>query len=219
MSDDTPTQRLPEGGDAPTERMPEAAPPTAPSASAPAADGELAQERTKSRTLLFVLIGVGALLLAAIIVLLVILLGGRGTPAAAPTNSTSSSASPPATPTPTPTPTPSETEDEEQPPSPPPAPEVSAIIGYNVDKTDAGCTSDADSPSITFNWNTTGSSVTFAIGNPSAELGPFESGLPAVGGITVNYQCSEDGPDQIYAIAVIGPNGDVIGRQSITVSD
>ena len=53
MSDDTPTQRLPQG---------EAA-------------EELAEERTKSRTLLFVLIGVGAALLIAIIVLL--LFGSR----------------------------------------------------------------------------------------------------------------------------------------------
>ena len=64
MSDDTPTQRIPQGED-PVE--------------------ELGEERKKSRTLLFILIGVGAALLVAIIVLLIILFGGdKGTPSASP---------------------------------------------------------------------------------------------------------------------------------------
>ncbi|WP_395638500.1 hypothetical protein [Pseudolysinimonas sp.] len=200
MSDDTPTQRLPHGPDA---------------------GDELVEERQKSRTLMFVLIGVGAALLVAILVLLIILFSGdRGTPSASPTPSDTPSASPTtsesATPSATPTPT-VEPEPEPEPTQAPPPP--STILSYGVDKSDAGCTSDGDSPSITFNWNTTGTSVSFGVGTEFAEIGPYESGLPRTGGITVNYQCGEDGPDQIYSIAVIGPNGDVIGRQTIKVRD
>ena len=61
--------------------------------------------------------------------------------------------------------------------------------------------------------------MAFGIGTEFAESQPYQSGLQAVGGITVNYQCGEEAPDQVYSIAAIGPNGDVIGRETITVRD
>lgn len=211
MSDDAPTQRLPETPGAPDAP----ADPTD-----PATVGELARERTKSRALLVTLIGVGAALLVAIIVLLVLLLPRGTDPQAGSTTSPSPTATdtPSATPTASDTPsaTPEPTDDAPDDPAPPP---VSTIISYAVSATDAGCADDGDSREITFNWNTTGSSVAFGIGTEFAESGAYQTGLAAVGGITVSYQCGEDGPDQIYSIAVIGPNGEVIGRKTLTIRD
>jgi outer membrane biosynthesis protein TonB len=201
MSDDTPTQRLPQG---------EAA-------------EELAEERTKSRTLLFVLIGVGAALLIAIIVLLIILFGGKGgTPSADPTPSTTPTATPTATPTPsvtpTPTPTPTPTvEPEPEPTQAPPPPPPSDIVSYNVSKKTVDCSSN-NPVTITFNWNTTGESVNFGVGTDFADAQPYESGLPAVGGRTIDYQCGQTGNQQKYSIAVFH-NGDVIARQTIVVKE
>ena len=193
MTDDTPTQRLPE---------------------TTAADGELAEERQKSKALLYTLVGVGAALLIAIIVLLIILFSGGGNPGPQPSPSDSDTPSagptPSDTPTPeaTPTPTPTPTAD----PPPPPAPSV--IVSYTVSKTDAGCPDDTSSIPLTFNWNTTGSNVSFGIATDFADAQPYQTGLPAVGGITVDYQCSN--ATTKFAIAVFH-NGDVIDRKTITV--
>lgn len=198
MSDDTPTQRLPQGSDG----------------------GELAQERKKSRALLFVLIGVGAALLVAIVVLLILLLGNTtGTPSASPsptvTDSTSptpsDTPSPSATPEPTPTPTPSETQ------APPPPPPPSDIVSYTVSKKTVDCSSN-NPVTITFNWNTTGDSVSFGVGTDFADSQPYESGLPPVGGKTIDYQCGQSGNQQKYSIAVFH-NGEVIARQTMVVKE
>lgn len=196
MSDDAPTQRLPQTGGEPT---------------------ELSRERTKSRALLFTLIGVGAALLVALIVLLVLLLGQGGpTPGPTPTSSDTPSPTPTASDSPTPSATPTASESPTPtaaPPPPPPPP--SPIVSYTVSSTDAGCASDSGSVPITFNWNTTGNSVDFGIGTDFAETGPFNSDpLPAVGGITVDYQCSN--ATTKFSIAVFF-NGDVIDRETITV--
>jgi predicted nucleic acid-binding Zn ribbon protein len=109
MSDDTPTQRIPQ------DEIGE----------------ELVEERKKSRTLMFILIGVGAALLVGLIVLIVILVTPRaGTvpvadttpPPASATSTPTPSDTPTATPTPTPTVAPSETS---APPPPPPPPDTS----------------------------------------------------------------------------------------------
>lgn len=202
MTDDTPTQRLPESTDA---------------------TGELVEERKKSKALLFTLVGVGAALLIAIIVLLIILFSGDagGDPQASPSSSDTPTASPTpsdsptptesATPTPTPTPTPTAA-----PPAPPPPP-PSDIVSYTVTKKTVDCSS-ASSVQITFNWNTTGESVSFGVGTDFADSQPYESGLPAVGGKTIDYQCGQSGDQQKYSIAVFH-NGQVIARQTMIVKE
>jgi len=173
---------------------------------------DAAEAGKKSRAVLFTLIGVGVALLIAIVVLLVLLVtrddeGAAVDPTTSPTATETESPSPEPTQEPEPQPEPT--------PEPPPAP--SAIVSFTVDKTSAGCTSATDEPPITFNWNTTGTSVDFGIGTERAEQNPYDS-FPPVGGTTVAYQCSEEGSDQIYSIAAIF-NGEVIGRQTITVTD
>jgi hypothetical protein len=196
MSDDTPTQRLPETTDA---------------------TGELVEERQKSKALLFTLVGVGAALLIAIIVLLIILFGGgtatpdstptaSDTPTTSPTPSDSPTPTASATPTPTPTPTPTA--------DPPPPPPPSIIVSYTASKTDAGCTDDVSSIPLTFNWNTTGSNVSFGVATDFADSQPYQTNLPPVGGITVDYQCSN--ATTKFSIAVFH-NGNVIDRKTITV--
>lgn len=198
MSDDTPTQRLPQGEDA---------------------SGELVEERKKSRTLMFVLVGVGAALLIAIIVLLIILFGGRGTPSAGPTPSDTPSVTPTASDTPSPSATPTPTPEPEPEPEPTqaPPPPPSDIVSYTVTKKTVDCSS-GDPVPITFNWNTTGESVSFGVGTDFADTQPYESGLPAVGGRTIDYQCGQPGNQQKYSIAVFH-NGDVIARQTMIVKE
>lgn len=194
MSDDTPTQRLPQAGDEPT---------------------ELTKERTKSRALLFTLIGVGAALLVALIVLLVLLLGqGAPTPGPTPTSSDTPSPTPTASESPTPSATPTASESPTPTAAPPPPPPPSPIVSYTASATDAGCPDDSSSVPLTFNWNTTGSSVNFGIATDFADAQPYQTDLPAVGGITVNYVCSN--ATTKFSIAVFF-NGDVIDRETITV--
>ena len=200
MSDDTPTQRIPQ------DEIGE----------------ELVEERQKSRTLMYILIGVGAALIIAIIVLLVFLFGGdRGTPTADPTPSSTPTATPTASDTPTPTPTPTPTvepvPDPEPTQAPPPPPAPSDIVSYTVTKKTVDCSSNNPVP-ITFNWNTTGESVSFGVGTDFADTQPYESGLPAVGGRTIDYQCGQSGNQQKYSIAVFH-NGAVIARQTMIVKE
>ncbi len=247
MSDDTPTQRYPEGfpipdgqagqapqtpqpgSDAPTERFdatmqpdgtvqPAAAVPPAgtvpPASTPPSGDGG---ERKQRGLLIGLGIAAGALLLALIGVLIWVAVSA-GSPSPEPTASDSSSPSP--TPTesesPTPTPTPTEsTTPTPAPPAPDPAPEV--IVSYTTSARSVDCTSGNPVP-VTFNWNTTGSSVNFAIGSEFADTAPYQTGLPAVGGITVDYQCGQASGEQVYSIAVFH-NSDVIGRQTIVITE
>jgi cytoskeletal protein RodZ len=199
MTDDTPTQRLPEPMDAPA---------------------ELAEERKKSKALLFTLVGVGAALLIAIVVLLLILFNGSRT--AGPQPSPSESDTPTASPTPSESPTPTESATPTPTPTPtatadPPAPAPSAIVSYNVTDTDVDCDGVSSVP-MTFNWNTTGQSVTFGVATDAADAEPYQTGLPAVGGITIDYQCGQPSDQQRYAIAVYH-NGDVIARKTIIVKE
>ncbi|MBN9607122.1 MAG: hypothetical protein J0G30_10975 [Actinomycetales bacterium] len=208
MSDDTPTQRLPESaGDAPTQRL------------APVDDGtELRRERGRSRGLLIALVVGGAVLLLVVVVLLILLLGDRGpapvpTSSATPTASLSPSPTPSATPSASPSPTPTPTETVAPPPPPPPSP----IVSYTVSTRNVDCSS-GDPVPLTFNWNTTGESVTFAVGTDTAESAPYQTDLPPVGGITIDYQCGQPSGQQIYSIATFH-NGSVIGRQSLAVRE
>lgn len=220
MSDDTPTQRFPEpGSDAPTRRL--GTPAGTPAGAATGPDGELVDEK-KSRALLITLVSVGAALLIAIVVLLIILFGNNGdagpgpTPSGSSSESTSPSPSPTASestsPPPSPTPTPTPTQTEEPEPEPP-----SAIVSYRVSLTEVDCSSGNPVP-LTFNWNTTGQSVSFGVGTDSADTAPYQQDLPAVGGITIDYQCPQPDGEETYSIAVFH-NGSVIARETITVSE
>ena len=71
---------------------------------------------------------------------------------------------------------------------------------------------------MTFNWNTTGQSVTFGVGTDQAESAPYDTNLPAVGGITIDYQCGQPGGQQKYSIAVFH-NGGVLARNTIVVTE
>lgn len=196
MSDDAPTQRLPQTGDEPT---------------------ELTKERTKSRALLFTLIGVGAALLVALIVLLVLLLGQGGpTPGPTPTSSDTPTPAPTASDSPTPsaTPTASESPSPTAAPPPPPPPPPSPIVSFAASSTDAGCSGDSGQQPLTFSWDTTGESVNFGIATDFADAQPYETDMEPVDSITVNYQCSN--PTTKFSIAVFF-NGDVIDRETITV--
>jgi hypothetical protein len=166
MSDDTPTQRLPQGED-PIE--------------------ELGEERKKSRTLMFVLIGVGAALLIAIIVLLILLFGGdKGTPSTGPTPSSTPSATPTASATPTPSVTPTPT------PEPQPTVTVTAAPPQNADDGNVTITALSISPTT---CNTPGEQVTlhvswaskngniayFGVNTTDAQSGGMGWDLPATG--------------------------------------
>lgn len=202
MSDDTPTQLLPEPPDSPD---------------------TLAAERSTSKKLLITLIAVGGALLIALIVVLVLLFGQGGSgPQAAPTDSATPSDTPEPSDTPSDTPSPTATTPTEpdpapepDPPAPPPAP--SDIISYTVSKSTVDCSS-GNPVTITFHWNTTGDSVSFGVGTDFADAQPYETDLPAVGGRTIDYQCGQSGAQQKYAIAVFH-NGQVIARQTMIVKE
>jgi hypothetical protein len=202
MTDDTPTQR-----------MPEAAP-----ASAPAAE-----PARRSRGLQIALLAVGAAILAALIVLIVVLVRPND-PVAAPVASASPTPSASATPSATPSPIAEpEVDAPDAPPAAQPAPEpesedLSEIIDYFTSNfVDAECpTPDATVYNI-FAWRTSGTQVIFAIGTDQAELQPYGT-FENTAGVEVPYQCSEDGPDQVYSIAVLG-DGVVVDRASITITD
>lgn len=206
MSDDTPTQRLPqnETGD------------------------ELVEERKKSRALLFVLIGVGAALLVAIIVLLIILFGGGGgTPSADPTASNTPSATPTQsdspTPSATPTPTPTPTVEPEPTQAPPPPPDTSpgfasfsraATVSCNTAPGAPGYTP----PGISFSYTAkNASSVWFLFGEgdaADAQAFPMpisgNQGDVYGGGSTVQYPCPQESAQ--FTLTVVGTNGQHVSK-------
>jgi len=210
MSDETPTERLPEPDDAPTKRLDTGESRTPPADGAPAPGGE----RTRSRGLLIALIVVGALLVVAVVVLLLVLVLPKG--GAAP-EATPGSASPSASPTPTERETPSSSPTPTETSAPQPPPQASPIVSYTVSSRDVDCSGTTAVP-ITFNWNTTGQSVAFGIGTDNADQQPYEQGLDAVGGITVDYQCGQPDGRQRYAIAVEF-GGSIIDRETIVVTE
>jgi cytoskeletal protein RodZ len=142
MSDDTPTQRLPETGGTPTERIPAGA------------QEDLVEEKQKSRGLLIGLIAAGALLIVAVIVLIWFVLSGAGAPLANPTNTPLPTASGQQTPSASPTPTATETEDPEPPQQTGPA-FTSLDPVEEVECVHGGPFSTPDPPLIKVSWATT----------------------------------------------------------------
>ena len=208
MSDDTPTQRLPQGS----------------------AESELVEERKKSRTLLYILIGVGAAILIALIVVLVMLFTRDGDPESAPTptTTTSSSPTPSDSPTPsespTPTPTPTPTAD----PPPPPPPDTSpGFASFNLSTQNVQCQSPPapggggvipPNPQVRFNWTAKNAqAVWFVFGtSDAADAGAFP--LPLSGNQddvyhsanSMEFPCYQ--AEQKYTITVVGNNGQHVSK-------
>ena len=200
MSDDTPTERF--------------TAPTAPVA-VPADD------EPSSRTLLYVLIGVGAALVIAIVILLIVL----STRDHAPTDTKVTPAAS-ASPTPTltsPSPTPTVTETEDAPPPPPvdddddDAPvEQGPIKSFSVDDTTVNCDG-AESVPLTFSWNTTGVTLWFGVGTNNAKTGGVGE-YPLVHELDFDYQCGQSSGQQTYTITVEQSNGDLLSK-TITIKE
>jgi flagellar basal body-associated protein FliL len=196
MSDDTPTQRLPETTDA---------------------AGELVEERQKSKALLFTLIGVGAALLIAIIVLLIILFGGgRGTPDSTATPSDTPTVSPTPSDSPTPTPTPTATA------APPPPPDTSPGFASFSQGQTVFCNATPGpgytTPGISFTYTAkNASSVWFIFGEgdaADAQAFPMpisgNQGDVYGGGSKVEYPCGA--ATAKFTLTVVGTNGQHVSK-------
>ncbi|MCU1417534.1 MAG: hypothetical protein JWP32_1708 [Schumannella sp.] len=213
MSDDTPTQRLPEHGDSPTERI---------------ATGqvyeELGEERQKSRGLLVGLIIAGALLLIALVVLLFVLFGPKGQPTAddalpSPGTSDSATPQPSASETPLATPTPQPSASETQAPPPPPPSTALAIDSFTTPNKTVACNTQAPVPSnqyISFAWKTSNAdSITLGTYDPYGDYEDMYSNLPPDGnsndvGLQITYFCPE--PSQKWRLTVTG-NGKTVTKE------
>jgi hypothetical protein len=120
---------------------------------------------------------------------------------------------PTATPTsesPTPTPTPTPTQTEEPPPLPGPA-----IASFTGDPTSVDCSGGGTVP-VDFSWATTGTALWFAPDLPDASAGgaPF----PTTSTQTFNYECGQTGAQRIYTITVQGENGEK-ASQSVVIRE
>jgi hypothetical protein len=199
MSDNTPTERF-----------------DAPLASEPA------DEAAKSRTLLYVLIGVGVLLLVVIIILIATLLGrpaattGDSTPAPTQTES--------ATPTPTPTetsPSPApEPEQTEAPPPPPAEPTGARFKTFNAPSSESGCSAGGPGfpetrPLLKVSWTTAGADEAwFVMGTSDAADSQYMqiplNGSQADFQYEQQFNCND--ASTTYTITLVAPNGDHVQK-------
>lgn len=157
-----------------------------------------------SRTLLYALIGVGALLLIAIIVLIVTLLNGPAAPTetASPTPTVSSPSPTPTEDSASPTPTPSATEAEEEPAPPPPAPApVPGFDSFSATQ-DAGCQAGDTQKPLTFSWSSDDAVRAYiGVQTNNAKAAPYEGNLPPVYTYTnINYNCEQ--ASQYYTVTL-----------------
>jgi hypothetical protein len=209
LSDDTPTQRLPETN---------------------GETGELVEETKKSRKVLYALIGVGAALLIAIIVLVIVLLNPRtGTVPVAdstPPPSPSATPTPSDTPTPTPTPTPTVVETaapvETQAPPPPPdtSPGFAAFSAPNVSCPEPVESGEEMGPPALIKFTYTAKnaqSVWFIFGNEdAADQGIFQ--MPLSGDQTGIYDNNDpiyfpcNGASTTMTLTVVGNNGQHVNK-------
>lgn len=199
---DTPTQRLPEQPESP--------------------QGELADERKKSRTLMGILIGVGAALLIALIVLLILLLTNNGaatpatTPTATPTSSASSSTTPSASPTPSetpsPTPTPTTAPPQPQPTAAPPADDGNVhVTSFAISPTT--CSANQET-TLHVTWQSTNGLVAyFGVNTTDAQGGGMGWDLPGSGSSDQDFPdgyrpyqvtCPAAGDTVSYTITIVG---------------
>ncbi len=224
MSDDTPTQRYPEGfppngggatppavpGDAPTERFttPEAAagaavpPPATPGNGVPpppSGGGNRDQRR-----LIIALAVIGGVLLLAIIALLIWIAtssSGSPEPTTSPTPSSEAPTPTPTETTPSPTQTPTETTKPTQKPVDPPKP-TGAIASFTASTTTVDCTASGGSPiPVAFSWDANGKQLWFGIGTVDASIAPYGS-YSLKDTQTFDYQCNQGSGKQIYTITV-----------------
>jgi predicted nucleic acid-binding Zn ribbon protein len=178
MSDDTPTQRLPQTGENPAGGAP-----TEQFATAEVQE-DLQEEKQKSRGLLIGLIVAGVLLVVAIIVLLVFLFGGK----AQPEPQTSGTATPAPSTTSTPeasgTPTPEPTQDAPAAPTP-------VVDSFSTGTGTVWCgTPDDPEPDIDLDisWSTSnGNRVYFGVDTNDASAAPFFDNLPLSGNSGSNF--------------------------------
>jgi len=155
----------------------------------------------KSRTLLYVLIGIGALLLIAVIVLIATLLSSNPTPAASPSPTPTVSVTPSTTPSePSATPTPSQTEEPVVDPAPAPDP----IPGFDsfAYEQDAGCQPGDSQQQLTFSWSSDDAVRAYVgVQTNNAKSAPYESNLPPVYTYTnIYYNCGQ--ASQFYTVTL-----------------
>lgn len=176
----------------------------------------------KSRTLLYVLIGIGALLLVAIIVLIATLLNGQAAPAVSASPSPSLS-SPSPTPTETaasPSPTPSQVEEEEPEPQPVPEPTGARFKSFSAPSSEAGCSPGGPGfpetrPLLKVTWSTAGADEAwFVMGTSDAADSGFMQ-IPLNGNQSdfqypIEFNCSN--PSTTYTITLVAPDGDHVSK-------
>ena len=194
MSDNTPTERF------------------------DAVAGGAADEVKKSRTLLYVIIGIGVLLLVAIIILIATLLGRpQDTASGDPTPSVTATESASPTPTATeasPEPEPEETED--APPPPPPAP-VPGFDSFSA-QSDAGCQDGDTQKQLTFSWSSDDAVRAYiGVQTNNAKAAPYEGDLPPVYTYTnLYYNCDQD--SQYYTVTLEDGSGHLT-HKTVTITD
>lgn len=230
MSDDTPTQRYPEGfpppggqqpggqqqgADAPTERFsaagtqqpvgdvpPGATVPPAGTVPPTAATASGDDGKRKQRGVIIGLAIAAGVLLLALIGLLIWLAVSSGSPTVAPTDSPTPSETPSESPEPSPTPTPTETET-----TPPPPPPADAIASYTASTEQVDCTASGGTPvPVTFSWAATGTMLWFGVGTDDAHADPYGD-FPLNYTMDFDYQCGQQGAQQRYTITVQRTDG------------
>ena len=175
----------------------------------------------KSRTLMYVLIGIGALLLVAIIALIVTLLSSNATPAAAPSPTlTVSSAPSPTSSEPSATPTPTQTEAPVVDPAPAPAPTGARFKTFNAPSSESGCSAGgpgfpATRPLVTVSWSTAGADEAwFVMGTSDAADSGFMQ-IPLNGNQSdfqneQQFNCGS--PSTTYTITLVAPDGSHVNK-------
>jgi len=167
-------------------------------------------ERRRPSRLVIALLAASSLLLVAAVTLIIVLMtddGDASTPV--PTPTPSATATPSASAAPSATPTATASAEPTLPPSP--------IRSFESSTTEVNCTAAGSIP-LTFTWDTAGTTVSFGIGTEAADAEPYETGLPAVGTITVDYQCGQPAGWQQYSIAVF-LGSEIVARDTILVSE
>lgn len=175
----------------------------------------------KSRTLIYVLIGIGALLLIAVIALIVALLSSNATPAAAPSPTRTVSSTPsPTSSEPSATPTPTQTEAPVVDPAPAPAPTGARFKTFNAPSSESGCSTGGPGfpetrPLVKVSWSTAGADEAwFVMGTSDAADSGFMqiplNGSQADFQYEQQFNCS--GPSTTYTITLVAPDGSHVNK-------